>query len=791
MKVTRRWLLEHWEGDWDAEAMGRRLTQAGLEVAGITRMDKGLERVVVGHLLEVGKHPDADRLTVCRVDVGDEALTIVCGARNHKVGDKVAVAREGAVLANGMKIEKSRIRGQTSQGMLASEVELGLASSSEGILILSPEAVPGTSLACVLGRDDDLIELELTPNRGDCLGVRGIARELAVLTGSKLRPLKPKVAVNETARAEIRIEHPTGCPRYAGRIIRGVTVGPSPAWLKNRLEAVGLRSINSVVDVTNFILLDLNHPMHAFDLAQLELPIVVRGAFPGEKLTLLNGSTVTLGPDNLLIADGRRPLALAGIMGGQDTGVTEATTDIFLECATFSPSLVTRTGRSLGILSDSRFRFERGIDPMGLSLAMERATEWIVSLCGGRAGPVTMAETGAWKPVAPIPFRYERINRLAGIDLSPAIMDALLERLGCEKNMVDGLTFFQPPSHRHDLTIEEDLLEEVVRVHGYDQVTRVLPRVETRPAEINYREEFSRILPQRMAGLGYLETVNYSFIGQSLQHRFDPDVAAEALLNPISEDMAVLRTSLSPGLLESARRNLSRGNLDLRLFEVGRVFLPGQGGLVEKERLAGLISGEAQPRAWHTPPRVVDFFDLKGDVVQLASFLGCSGLTFVVGGPDYLHPGQKAIFHGQGNESLIGWIGMLHPEQQRSLDLSQAVYLFEMDTDGLYACRRPAHKTDGTLSRFPALERDFAFMVDEGVGAGPFMDAMSGIEPGLIQDVRLFDVYRGDTLPEGKKSFAIRCVFRASDHTLTDQEAQELCGRMIETAYRSFGARQR
>ncbi|MBF0139609.1 MAG: phenylalanine--tRNA ligase subunit beta [Magnetococcales bacterium] len=791
MKVTRSWLLEHWEGDWDAEAVGRRLTQAGLEVASITRLDKGLERVVVGRLLEVGKHPDADRLTVCRVDVGDEELTIVCGARNHKAGDHVAVAREGAELPNGLKIVKSRIRGQTSQGMLASETELGMASSSEGILVLSPETIPGTSLAQVLGRDDDLIELELTPNRGDCLGVRGIARELAALTGSNLRPLAPQVAVNDMARAEIRIEHPTGCPRYAGRVIRGLTVAPSPAWLKNRLEAVGLRSINSVVDVTNFILLDLNHPMHAFDLGQLELPLVVRSAFPGEKLTLLNGSTVELGPDNLLIADGRRPLALAGIMGGQDTGVTGATTDIFLECAYFSPTLVTRTGRNLGILSDSRYRFERGIDPMGLTLAMERATELILSICGGRAGPITLAENGTWKLGAPIPLRYDRINRLAGIDLSPAAMDALLERLGCRKTVVGGLTCFQPPSHRHDVTLEEDLLEEVVRVHGYDQVTRVLPRVETRPAEVNPRETFSRMLPRRMAALGYLEAVNYSFIGESLQHRFDPDVVAEKLLNPISEDMAVLRTSLCPGLLESARHNLSRGNLDLRLFEVGKVFLPGQDHLMEKERLAGLIAGEAYQRAWHTHSRMVDFFDLKGDVQQLAASLGCSGLTFVAGGPEFLHPGQKATFHDLENNAPIGWIGMLHPEQQRFLDLPQALFLFELDTDRLHACRPTSNKSDGSLSRFPALERDFAFMVDDGIGAGAFMAAMSGIEPGLIQDVRLIDVYRGETLPDGKKSFAIRCVFRALDHTLTDQEAQELCGRIIETAFRLFGARQR
>ncbi|MBF0422686.1 MAG: phenylalanine--tRNA ligase subunit beta [Magnetococcales bacterium] len=791
MKLTRRWLLEHWMGDWEARSIGRRLTQAGLEVASVTRLDQGLERVEVGCLLEVKQHPEADRLTVCRVDVGAEQLTIVCGARNHRVGDRVAVAREGAVLPNGMKIAISSIRGQRSEGMLASEAELGLAEASEGILILPPDQVPGTSLAPILGRDDDLFELELTPNRGDCLGVRGIARELAALSGIPLRPLQPQVAVTDATSAEIMIEHGHGCPRYVGRVIRGLAMQPSPAWLQHRLEAVGLRSINAVVDVTNYILLDLNHPMHAFDLAQLVMPLCVRGAFPGETLTLLNGTICKLVPEDVLIADARRPLALAGIMGGMETGVTEATTDLFLEVAYFSPTTVTRSGRRHGINSDSRYRFERGVDPEGLVLAMERATELILELCGGRAGPITVADAGTWTPRSPVPLRHERVNRLGGIDLTQADMETVLEHLGCEKRVLQGQICFQPPSHRHDLAQEEDLLEEIVRVHGYDNVTRVLPRIETRPMENDARSHLFSQSTRKMVAMGYLETINYSFVSKALQHRFDPERAAEELVNPISEDMAVLRTSLAPGLLEAARRNLSRANLSLRLFEVGRVFLRSDTALEEKEHLAGLVTGELHPHAWYARSRAVDFFDLKGDLEHLALSQGCMDLVFSPGGPEFLHPGQKALFQTRSHPRPVGWIGMLHPDHQRLLDPSQAVFLFELDMDELRACRSIPDRSEVTLSRFPSLERDFAFMVDDELGAGPFMDAVAGTDPGLIQAVRLFDVYRGDALPAGKKSFAINVVFRAPDRTLTDQEAQELCHRIVETAQRLFGARQR
>ncbi|MEO5328242.1 MAG: phenylalanine--tRNA ligase subunit beta [Magnetococcus sp. THC-1_WYH] len=791
MKFTRRWLLEHWDGDLDAESIGKRLTGGGLEVAGITRLDKGLAHVQIGHLLEVSQHPDADRLTVCRVDVGSETLTIVCGARNHQVGDKVAVARAGAVLPNGLSIVESRIRGQVSQGMLASEAELGLATASEGILILPEDAVPGMGLAAFLGRDDDLLELELTPNRGDCLGVRGIARELSALTGQAMRPLTPRITVTDDTIAEIRIEHGAGCPRYAGRVVRDVRVGPSPAWLKNRLEAVGLRSINNVVDVTNFILLDLNQPMHAFDLGQLALPLVVRGAFSGEQITLLDGSAHVLAPEHLVIADSRRPLALAGIMGGVDSGVTAATRDIFLEAAFFDPILVTRTGRRFGIHSDSRFRFERGTDPMGLRMAMERATELILSLCGGRAGPVTLVESGAWQPVSPIRLRHERVNRLAGIHLPHQDMEALLTGLGCERSLSGGETFFRPPSHRHDLMLEEDLVEEITRLYGYDNITPVLPRLEVKPAEYDSRERLSWHVRRRMAAMGYLETINYSFVSKSLQHRFDPDKTPEALVNPISEDMAVMRTSLCPGLLESVRRNLSRGNGHAALFEVGHAFFHEQGRLVERERLAGLMTGGRYGRAWHTSARDVDFFDLKGDLEQLVSSLGCSNMVFSAGGPDFLHPGQKAVFRLLGQDRPLGWIGMLHPEHQGLLDPPQAVFLFELEMDGLHPHVLGVQQGGQPLSRFPALERDFAFMVDLEVGAGPFMAAVARVEPDLIQDVRLFDVYRGDELPEGKKSFTINVVFRSPDRTLTDQDAQVLCTRIVGAAQELFGAQQR
>jgi phenylalanyl-tRNA synthetase beta chain len=683
MKFTLSWLNDHIDTDLKPEIIGEKLTMAGLELDGLTDLAAGLEKVEVGVLISVEQHPNADRLTCCKVQVGQETLSIVCGAKNHKTGDKVAVAKIGAVLPNGLKIKKGKIRGELSQGMLCSVAELGLADSAEGILILPPQAEPGTPVADILGCNGTQFELDLTPNRGDCLGIRGIARELGVLTKSKLKPLSPKVDVTDDTVAQVEIEDSEGCPRYGGRIIRGVKIAPSPSWLKERLESVGLRPINNIVDITNYILMDLNHPLHAFDLGQLKLPLVIRKAQDGEILTTLDEVERKLTTEMTLIADQARPLALAGIMGGELSGVTDSTTDIFLEGAYFNPITTARTGRKLAIQSDARHRYERGIDPLGLELALDRATELIVELAGGTAGPINMVDAGTWQQAKPIPFRPERINQLGGINLSQAEMEEMLIGIGCTKTADNK---FQPPSHRHDLVIEEDLLEEVVRLFGYDKVPSSLPRIEVDVPVTNPDVAVNKKIQKLLTGLGYFEAINYAFVSPALQDQFDPGTTITALLNPISEEQSVMRSTLICGLMESAKRNLARGNSSLKLFEVGRVFRPTDNNdIIEEDRIAALLTGAIGEKNWHTADRQVDFFDIKGDMLGLISGLVDGPCSLEIGGPDFLHPGRKAKVYLGRNKKEIGWIGELHPQFQEDLDATAPLFIFELICQNLQA----------------------------------------------------------------------------------------------------------
>lgn len=791
MKFTQQWLADHIATDLGPETIGAKLTMAGLELDGLHDLGAGLESVVVGELLAVEPHPDADRLTCCKVAVGDERLSIVCGAKNHKQDDKVAVARIGAKLPNGLKIKKGKIRGALSEGMLCSLAELGLANAADGILILPPESITGTPVAEVLGRSGSLFELDLTPNRGDCLGVRGIARELAALTNGQLKPLNPRVVISDDSTAQVEIVDGEGCPRYGGRIIRGIKVAPSPPWLQQRLDSVGLRPINNIVDITNYILMDLNHPLHAFDLAQLKLPLVIRKANPGEQLTTLDGEKRQLDQEMTLIADQARPLALAGIMGGEESGVSEETTDIFLEAAYFNPITTARTGRKLAIQSDSRHRFERGVDPMGLELALDRASELILELAGGSAAPITMVDANTWQLPAAIPFRPERINSLGGIDLPPATMVRMLTAIGCSQQ-ADGS--FQPPSHRHDLVREEDLLEEIIRLFGYDKVPATLPRIAVHLPESNPAATMSKKLQKIMTGLGYFEAINYAFVSRELQNQFDPGVATTALLNPISEDQAVMRTTLIAGLMDSARRNLSRGNLMLRLFEVGRVFRPGaDNGLQEEERLAGLLSGPVVNRNWHGQERLVDFFDLKGDIESMLLALVGKKPTLEPGGPDFLHPGRKALLHIAKNSTPIGWVGELHPTIQESLDPAVAIYMFEIENSYLnqYTASNESESNQNTISRFPSVDRDFAFLLAAQTPAGPLLESILAVDKNLIRKVTLFDVYRGEHVGKEEKSLALRVTMQADDRTLTDMEAQKLADQITEKVKEQFLAIQR
>ncbi|MEO5346778.1 MAG: phenylalanine--tRNA ligase subunit beta [Magnetococcus sp. YQC-9] len=793
MKITLDWLRDHIDLDLDATTLGARLTMAGLELDALYRLDQGLEKVQVGRLETVEPHPNADRLTLCHVRIGESCLQIVCGAKNHRPGDKVAVARVGAQLPNGLEIQLGQIRGVTSQGMLCSLKELGLEAESEGVLILDPATPHGLPIAEALGRDDVVLELGVTPNRGDCLGVRGVAREVAALTGQKLKPLEatPVDITAPEAIAQVRLEDPIGCPRYAGRVIQGVKVGPSPAWLKNRLEAVGMRSINNVVDVTNYLLLDLNQPLHAFDLEQLCQPVVVRRAIEGEVLRTLDGQDRPLTPAMTVIADSERVLALAGIMGGAESGVIEATSDIFLEVAYFDPIATARTGRRLELVSESRHRFERGTDPDAIPQVMERATRMILQLAGGQAGPVTLMDGGTWHPPADIFYRPERINRLGGIELPPEQMNRMLEALGCQVMPISGeeMRFMvTPPSWRHDLKREEDILEEIVRLYGYDQVPTALPRLPAAPPQPDPHRRLAERVREILVGLGYQEAIDYAFVSPAIQRRFDGTITPVALLNPLSEEQSVLRTSLIAGLVESAQRNLNRGNGRLRLFEMGRVFLPDGGGVLsEVERLACVLCGPAAEISAHVAPRAVDFFDLKGDLEALFTDVTRGVPTFEAGGPEFLHPLRKANLCGVDGV-VIGWMGQLHPAEQEALDLRRELWVMELDLAALATGTRGRSSSDAMASRYPGIQSDFTFLMPERTKAAEVVAEVMAVDAGLIRQARVVAIYTGSGVPEGRKSLTLSVLLQADDRTLTDAQSKGVAERIMARVVERFEA---
>ncbi|MBF0614546.1 MAG: phenylalanine--tRNA ligase subunit beta [Magnetococcales bacterium] len=790
MKLTLNWLRDHIDIDLDPATIGARLTMAGLELDALTRLDQGLEQIQVGLVETVEPHPNADRLTFCRVRVNEELLEIVCGAKNHRPGDKVAVARIGARLPNGQEITTGQIRGVTSYGMLCSVQELGLADQADGVLILDPTTPIGIPVAQALGRTDVVLELGITPNRGDCLGVRGVARELAALTGYPMRPLTttPVPVTAPDAMARVHLEDPNGCPRYAGRIIREVKVGPSPAWLQQRLTAVGLRAINNIVDITNYLLLDLNQPLHAFDLNRLTLPVVVRTASTGETLRTLDGVEHHLTPTMTVIADQQRPLAIAGIMGGAESGVTETTTDIFLEAAFFDPITTTRTGRRLELHSESRYRFERGTDPEAILMVMEQATRLILDLAGGQAGPVTLVDGNTWQPPATLWYRPERVNRMGGVELTPATMNTILTALGCRVEPMDATRFaVTPPSWRHDLKLEEDLLEEIIRIHGYDQVPATLPLL---PAAAPLPDPMRQIADRiriRMVGMGYQEAVDYAFVAPAWQQRFNPELTPLTLLNPLSEEQSVLRTDLIVGLLESAQRNLNRGNHRVRLFELGRVFLPQpDGSLVEEERLACLMCGPTEELSAHAVTRSADLFDLKGDLEALLPDVTGSEISFLPGGPPFLHPTRKAEIRTTHGVAL-GWMGQLHPQMADSLDLKKEICLCELHLPRLIGLptTKPRHQPG---SRFPGIQNDFSFLMPATTPAGAVIQTVLAVDPVLIRQARVSAIYTGTGVPEGHKSLTLNILLQADDRTLTDHESKTLSERIIACVTEQFAA---
>jgi len=796
MKFPERWLRSFVDPAFSTADLAHLLTMAGLEVESIEPVAPPFDKVVVALVTEVAKHPNADRLSLCKVDVGGGALlAVVCGAPNVIAGMKAPCALVGAGLP-GLAIKRAQVRGVESNGMLCSAKELGFSQDHSGLLALPADAPLGMDLRQYLDLDDHLITLKLTPNRGDCFSLRGLAREVSILTGAPLKlPVVAAVKIALKDKRAIRLQDPDACPRYCGRIIRGVNAkAATPRWMVQRLERSGLRSVSAIVDVTNFVMLELGQPLHAFDNRMIEGEVIVRLARKGERLKLLNGQEIDLVPDILLIADEKKPLALGGVMGGDASAVSDSTAEIFLESAYFNPSAIAGRARRFSLASDAAHRFERGVDFAITVDANERATQLILDICGGAAGPVSEA-IAALPQRKPIRLRTARAGKIIGVPFSDDQIAALLDRLQVRHTRAAGEFSVTPPSHRFDLEIEEDLIEEVARLYGYDNIPSRAPKAELAilpdPERGRNVADLKRILVERE----YFEVISFGFVEAQWERDFNGNAEQIVLENPIAAHLDVLRSSLVGSLVASLRFNLARKLDRVRIFEAGRCFRrsnekedagdPARAipGYHQPMRLGGLAFGPAAAEQWGTPSRPVDFYDVKADVEAL---LAPRRAHFAPLQHPALHPGRAAGVSVGG--SLIGWIGELHPSWQQKYELPLPPVVFELDTQALSGVEMPQYLE---ISKFPPVVRDLAVVVAESAPAGLLLEAMTRSRPAVVQDICLFDVYRGKGIENGKKSLAFRVVMQDTEKTLTDAEADAAMARLTELLASKFGARLR
>ena len=773
MKFSEAWLREWVNPAITTEQLVEQLSMAGLEVDAVERAAPPFDGVVVGEVLTREQHPDADKLSVCSVDVGSgESAQIVCGAKNVAAGMKVPVAKVGASLPGDFKIKRAKLRGVESLGMICSAAELGLAETSEGILALPQDAPVGVGFREYLALDDMCIDVDLTPDRADCLGLAGIAREVGVLNREPVTaPRIEAVSAEIEDQCAVTLEAPDACPRYLCRVLRGIdpTVR-TPDWMAEKLRRGGLRAISPVVDITNYVLLELGQPMHGFDLAKLDGGIRVRMAEADEKLRLLDGTEITLRDDTLVIADQKRALAVAGIMGGADSGVTETTRDVLLESAFFAPLAIAGKARSYGLHTDSSHRFERGVDFNLQRTAMERATALALEIVGGQAGPITEAMSDAHLPkIAPITLRRARIARVLGVDIADDQVVDILVRLGMQVEPVAEGWSVTPPSARFDIAIEVDLIEEIGRIYGYVNIPASLSSA---PVSVALRPEAAFSLAaakQLLAHRGYQEAITYSFIAPEVAAVLTPGVAPIKLANPISADMSDMRASIWPGLVQTLQYNLARQQGRARLFESGLTFRRIDGAIQQHPALAGLVFGDATAQQWGLATRKADFFDAKADLESvLHQVADPREFRFEAAEYPALHPGQSARVLRNGEP--IGWIGLLHPGAQKALDVPAGVYLFEVDLEALKMGGIPAFEP---LSKFPAIRRDFALLVAREVSYQAVLDCVRDAAPAVVKDIQLFDVYTGENIDSSLKSLALSLILQESSHTLTDLEVEE------------------
>lgn len=756
----------------DTAALAHQLTMAGLEVDAITPVAPAFSGVVIGQVLTTEQHPNADKLRVTTVDIGSGSpLQIVCGAANVRPGLRVPVATVGAVLPGDFRIKDAKLRGVESFGMLCAEQELGLAEASDGLWELPEDGPIGADIRAWLNLDDNLIELGLTPNRGDCLSLRGLAREAAAVFSLDHAPAAiAPVAATIADTLPVTVAAPEACPRYVGRLIKGIRSGvSSPLWLVEALRRSGVRSLHPVVDITNYVMLELGQPMHAFDAATLQGGIVVRRAAAGEALTLLDGQTLSLREQSLVIADSAQALALAGVMGGQGSAVGDATADLFLEAAFFQPLALAGEARRYGLHTDSSHRFERGVDFELPRLAIERATALVLAIVGGSAGPVIDVSDDSQLPARPaITLRRSRIARVLGFSLSDEQVVGYLTRLGLQVSGTGDGWQVVPPSHRFDIAIEVDLIEELARLYGYNNLPVTAPQAPIRlQAQPEARQPVRR-LKRALVDLGWQEAITFSFVEPGLLQEFDPGVSPLVLANPISSDLSAMRTSLWPGLVLAARHNQSRQQTRVRLFETGLRFRPSEAGLMQEPMLAGIVTGSAWPEAWNNPKNSLDFFDVKGNIETLLQLAGVAGRTrFEAAEHPALHPGQTAAILLDGVS--IGWLGALHPLKQQTLDLTGPVFVFELSLAALSEGSLPRFQP---LSRFPEVRRDLALVVPDSVAAGDVLAVARAAAGVCLRDLQAFDVYRGQGMAAGHYSLAIGLVWQHVERTLQDAEVQ-------------------
>jgi len=802
MKVSLSWLKDYIDITMDPADLAEALTMAGLEVDSVSDRYAYLSGIIVGRIAEVAPHPNADKLRLCRVETGQGLVLVVCGAPNVKQGMLAPLAQPGTILPDGTRLEKSVIRGETSEGMLCSDAELGLGDEPGGILSLDPALKIGVGLAQALDLSDTVFELDLTPNRPDCLSVIGIAREIAIIQNS---PLKyPDYIIEDKTDTihqwtSVKIEAPDHCPRYAARLVDNVKVAASPFWLQNRLLSVGQRPINNIVDITNFVMLETGQPLHAFNFDNLaDTRIVVRLAAEGEKFTTLDDKERTLESQMLMICDGEKAVGLAGVMGGLNSEIQDDTTRVLIEGAYFNPVSIRRTSKKLGLNTDASHRFERGIDPQGCVRAVNRAAKLMVAIGNGTLTDGIIDEYPNLQTANSVELGVKRTNRLLGTDLDRNRIRELLESIEFKAEPIDNnpdRLKVTPPTFRVDVSRREDLMEEVARLSGYNNIPTTFPAMPAEGQRPNRRLRLRNRIKGLMSGFGFSEAIAYSFVAESSCDRLrlkqpDPRRAMIPILNPLSEDQAVMRTSLVPGILGTMHYNLARQTKNLKIFEIGKIFLKADQRALprEPEMLIALWTGARTDASWHSREIPCDFYDIKGAVEALVQALNLEGIRFAAMADDaceYTRPGHTAQI--TASEAAVGLVGEIHPRVSEAYDLKQTAFIFELDLEKI-AGLIPETRNAKPIPRYPAIYRDITIIVDRGVETQTVLQAVENFQEKLTENLHLFDIFEGDPIAAGKKSVSFRITYRSPGKTLEDDDVNDLHKSITERLLNSFDA---